>query len=54
MYLAGSILRARGLNFYIVIKKEMLKTSSSQESLPECIDIGHGTSLGQGDSSLFK
>jgi len=31
-----------------------LKESSSHEPLAGCIDIWHGTSLGQGDSSLFK
>jgi len=44
----------RGLNFYIVIYREMLKKSSSQEPLGQFHPNLAENNLGDGDSDLFK
>jgi len=44
----------RGLNFYVVIYREMLKKSFSQEPLGQLQPNLVGTCLEDGDSDLFK
>jgi len=45
----------QGLNFFIVIYREMLKKNLLLKNhCPECIDVWYGSSLGQGDLNLFK